>query len=220
MDLEQFVLHKMEKIYYKQLVGSRFFGTNLENSDTDIFVIWDSESMQKPKKIHYIYKSIEDGINNILGVSTNFGQIIVGYDGEGNENLLSYLENNIDYIKSKNIGISYQYFKSYLQIFGSREEILYNKKPKEFAKLLLYKKIFSDYSQTQSLRAAVNLGGQFIQFLLTARRGKVSYKEIEDQVNQIQRGFLEIKDFYKDKIDLKFAEKEKENIRKFLMEGE
>ena len=69
----------MEKIYLKQLVGSRFFGINLERSDTDMFVIWDGPTQNKPGQPHYMYYNLNDGVDAILGITHNFYQILDGF---------------------------------------------------------------------------------------------------------------------------------------------
>jgi hypothetical protein len=63
-----------------------------------------------------MYHNLEDGANKILGMTNNFFQILdgIGKNLEGKESLIQYLNQNIEEIKSKNIGFSYNYFKDYV----------------------------------------------------------------------------------------------------------
>jgi hypothetical protein len=80
----------MEQIYFKQLVGSRFFGTNKETSDTDYFIIWNGITKNIPGRPHYMYHSPMDGIDKILGITFNFYQILDGFEENSEEkNLFS-----------------------------------------------------------------------------------------------------------------------------------
>lgn len=207
----------MEQIYLKQLVGSRFFGINLERSDTDIIVIWDGPSENKPGKPHCMYKSIDDGIKAILGLGNNFYQIL---DGLG-ENLIenqftNYLDENIEWIKSKNIGFSYENF----QQRNEYEKQFYNKKrdfsSKRLIHMILYKKIFNDYAEGATLHNSLKIEPQFASFLQAARRGEIPSKELLDKNSKLEEEFLKTELFYKERKNLNFAAIEKENLKKII----
>ena len=61
------------------MIGSRFFNTNKENSDTDYFIIWDGITKNILGQSHYMYHSPMDGIDKILGTTHNFFQILEGF---------------------------------------------------------------------------------------------------------------------------------------------
>lgn len=206
----------MEQIYLKQLVGSRFFNINRENSDTDMFVIWNGPTQNKPGRPHCMYHNLEDGADKILGMTNNFFQIIdgIGKNLEGKESLIQYLNQNIEEIKSKNIGFSYNYFKDYVNQTPFNE-VSYNRNPKRIGHILLYQKIFIDYANGLPLRAALRVEG-LTQFLQAARQGRVEWKEVETLEKQFLQDFMNSQLFYKDKKDLTYAKKEKQNLLQIM----
>ena len=206
----------MEQIYFKQLVGSRFFGTNKETSDIDYFAIWNGITKNIPGQPHYMYHSPIDGIDKILGVTHNFYQILDGFGEnlEGKNPFSEYIQQNIEEIKSKNIGFSYSYFRDYV-IQTPFNEGSYGRNSKRIGHILLYQKIFIDHANGLPLRAALQIG-EFAQFLLTARQGKVEWKEIETLEKQFLQDFMNSQLFYKDKKDLTYAKEEKQNLLQII----
>lgn len=207
----------MENIYLKQLVGSRFFGINLEGSDTDVIVIWDNPSKNKPGKPHYMYKSVDDGIKGILGLGNNFYQILDGLGEDYVHNgFTKYLDENIEWIKSKNIGFSYENF----QQRNEYEKQFYNKErdfsSKRLVHMILYKKIFNDYAEGATLRNSLKIEPQFASFLQAARRGEIPSKELLDKNSKLEEEFLKTELFYKERKNLNFAAIEKENLKKII----
>lgn len=208
----------MEKIYLKQLVGSRFFGINLEGSDTDVIVIWDNPSKNKPGRPHYMYKSVDDGIKEILGIENNFYQIVDGLGEDYIHNdFTKYLEENIEWIKSKNIGFSYENFQQRNEyekhIIKDICAIRYSKR---IVHLILYKKIFIDYANGKKLRESLKIEPQFASFLQAARRGEIPIKELLDLNSKLNGNFQKNSFFYKEKKDLEFANKEKEKMKAII----
>lgn len=206
----------MEQIYLKQLVGSRFFNINRENSDTDMFVIWDGPTKNKPGRPHYMYYNLNDGIDAILGTTTNFYQIIdgIGDNLEGKESFIQYLNQNIEEIKFKNIEFSYNYFKDYVNQTSFIERT-YKQNPKKISHILLYQKVFIDYANGLPLRAALQVEG-LTQFLQAARQGKVEWKEVETLEKKFLQDFINCQLFYKDKKDLIYAKKEKQSLLQII----
>lgn len=210
----------MEQIYFKQLGGSRFFGTNLEKSDTDYLVIWNGASKNECGKIHTMYHSPEDGADRLLGLTPSFYQINMGFGKNlEKENLFSkYITQNIEEIKSKNIGISFKQFKDLIDFSqGRRNKELWETSRKRYTHFLLYQKIFIDYANGLPLRAALQIG-EFAQFLQAARQGKVEWEEIEKIDLDFRKQFEKITSFYKDKKDLIYAKKEKQNMLQIIRE--
>ena len=200
------------EIYLKQLVGSRFFNINRENSDIDMFVIWDGPTQNKPGRPHYMYHNLNDGIDTILGITTNFYQIIdgIGDNLEGKESLIQYLSQNIEEIKSKNIGFSYNYFKDYVNQTPFIERT-YKQNPKKISHIFLYQKIFIEYANDLPLHTVLQIG-EFAKFLQTVRQGNVEWKEVETLEKKFLQDFMNCQLFYKDKKDLVYAEKERQNL--------
>lgn len=207
----------MENIYLKQLVGSRFFGINLEGSDTDIIVIWDNPSKNKPGRPHYMYKSVDDGIKEILGLGNNFYQILDGLGEDYVHNdFTKYLDENIEWIKSKNIGFSYENFQQrneYEKQFYSKERHFSSKR---LVHMILYKKIFNDYAEGATLRNSLKIEPQFASFLQAARRGEIPTKELLNLNSKLEDTFQKTSSFYKEKKNLNFAAIEKENLKKII----
>lgn len=208
----------MEQIYLKQLVGSRFFKINRENSDTDMVVIWDGPTQNKPGRPHYMYKSIDDGIKAILGLGNNFYQIADGLGEDYIHNdFTKYLEENIEWIKSKNIGFSYENFQQRNEyekhIIKDICAIRYSKR---VVHLLLYKKIFIDYANGKKLRESLKIEPQFASFLQAAREGEILSKDLLDKNSKLEEEFLKTELFYKERKNLNFAAIEKENLKKII----
>lgn len=212
------IIMVMNDIYFKQLVGSRFFGTNLDHSDTDIFIIHNGLTKNKVGKIHYMYHSIDDGLNCILGITPNFYQLIDGLNKiEVNNTFTNYLNSNIEQIKNKNIGISYNIFADIVNYNrGINNKKYYENIPRRYIHLLLYEKIFIEYSKNLNLHQSVVINDDFKQFIQAARERKISYNEISKEENTLCQQFNQLKNFYNNKIDKEFAYKEKEKMKQII----
>lgn len=206
-------------IYINELVGSRLFGINTDQSDYDYFKISNLSQKQinKNDKVHETVWDIENGLNLLLSIYNYFHfELETGFGKkEINNSFVEYVENNKEKFKYNNIGNSFKSFINYENLFKKNiyGKDLYNLYPKLNMYFILYKHIFINYPKTLVLEEYIHPQEEIRQFLLAIRKHEISYQEVLNFELPLRREMDKVKSFYADRFNEEYAAREKEKMK-------
>ena len=206
-------------LYTNEIVGSKLFKVDIEDSDTDYFFITNDtyKINEIDNKIHKIYWPIDEGLNELLCILGQYKYELCTGFGEKNINneLNSYIEKNKEEFKYQNIGNSFNSFlKTELllkkNLYG-RE--LYNQQPKINMYIILYKYIFTNYPNNKSIEECIYMVQKINDFLIAMRKHNLPYQEVLNFELSLRRQLSQVKSFYADRFNDEYAAREKEKMK-------
>ncbi len=206
-------------IYINELVGSRLFGINTDQSDYDYFKISNLSQKQinKNDKVHETIWDIENGLNLLLSTYNYFHfELETGFGKKEISNLfVEYVENNKEKFKYNNIGNSFKSFINYENFFKKNiyGKDLYNLYPKLNMYFILYKYIFINYPKTLVLEEYIHPQEEIRQFLIAVRKHEIPYQEVLNFELPLRREMDKVKSFYADRFNEEYAAREKEKMK-------
>lgn len=209
-------------LYTNEIVGSKLFKVDIEDSDTDYFFITNDTYRinEIDNKIHKIYWPIDEGLNELLCILGQYKyELCTGFGKKNINNELNiYIEKNKEEFKYQNIGNSFNSFlksESLLKknLYG-RE--LYNQQPKINMYIILYKYIFANYPNNKSIEECIYMVQKINDFLIAMRKHNLPYQEVLNFELSLRRQLSQVKSFYVNRFNDEYAAREKEKMKQII----
>lgn len=185
-------------LFFSEIVGSRAYGLEIENSDIDLLFLGTAPSINSSNKIHYMPRdaswylsAVSFQMRHPMYLECLYPGQFLG-DSEIIDYILSHREDHIRFYANTIWDLLWEH-ASRLAMFG---EHYYRAFPKRLAYSIMRFETLYEYSVTENFQTAFRPCLQLRNYLLSVRKGEVPVKDVIAHVSDSKMRAAKSRDFY------------------------